>query len=280
MNAQLSSPQENESTQANENGSNQNVAAAFYDHQFAPSQIPAQVGVTSVASPPNYGLYFDTLCEFSLFQNFMPSKDQFVSEQDHEQLCFEKLQVLQELIEALREEHNFLFKRLLQHAEFNHKMTVIFKNERARAKIIKLLKSMSGYFLKYNSPKTFYEHPIVHNSVAMPMTNAVMHSTQPQAQQHAQGQQVQASARQFQRNYAADGMATGGHSMLHYGQQLHSEPSLDLLNFMNSHEDENAAGTNTANNGANAAGNTNAEPHEQIRGRPNTHHYSQHVERQ
>lgn len=88
--------------------------------------------------------------------------------------------MLQELIEALREEHNFLFKRLLQHADFNHKIKLIFQNETARAKIIKLMKSMTNYFLKYNSPKTFYEHPIVHNSVSMPLGTGPLHNSQPQ----------------------------------------------------------------------------------------------------
>ena len=106
-------------------------------------------------------LYFDTLCEFSLFQNFLPSSDQFISLQDKEQICFEKLQVLQDVIEALKEEHNCLFKRLLHHSEFSVKVAKIFSNDRARTKIIKLMKSMTSYFLKYNSPKTFYEHPIV-----------------------------------------------------------------------------------------------------------------------
>ena len=78
--------------------------------------------------------------------------------------------MLQDLIEALKEEHNSLFKRLLHHKEFNHKVAAIFKNDRARSKIIKLMKSMTGYFIKYNSPKTFYEHPIVQTS-ALPMTH-------------------------------------------------------------------------------------------------------------
>ena len=69
--------------------------------------------------------------------------------------------MLQDLIEAIREEHNSLFKRLLHHKDFNQKVSVIFSNERARSKIVKLMKSMTGYFIKYNSPKTFYEHPVV-----------------------------------------------------------------------------------------------------------------------
>lgn len=54
-----------------------------------------------------------------------------------------------------------MFKRLLHHADFNIKVAQIFSNDRAQTKIIKLMKSMTSYFLKYNSPKTFYEHPIV-----------------------------------------------------------------------------------------------------------------------
>ena len=69
--------------------------------------------------------------------------------------------MLQDLIEALKEEHNCLFKRLLHHKSFTLKVAEIFSNERARSKIIKLMKSMISYFIKYNSPKTFYEHPIV-----------------------------------------------------------------------------------------------------------------------
>ena len=68
------------------------------------------------------------------------------------------------MIEALKEDHNPLFKRLLHHSDFNFKIAQIFSNDRARSKIIKLMKSMTNYFLKYNSPKTFYEHPIVQTS--------------------------------------------------------------------------------------------------------------------
>ena len=109
-----------------------------------------------------------------MFQNFLPARDQFMSDQDQEQIHFEKLSVLQDVIEALKEEHNSLFKRLLHHIDFNHKIAAIFSNDRARAKIIKLMKSMTAYFLKYNSPKTFYEHPIVQTS-ALPMPQSQPH---------------------------------------------------------------------------------------------------------
>lgn len=91
-----------------------------------------------------------------------------MSEQDQEQIYFEKLSVLQDVLEALKEEHNCLFKRLLHHKDFTGKVAEIFTNDRARSKIIKLMKSMISYFIKYNSPKTFYEHPLVQNS-ALPV---------------------------------------------------------------------------------------------------------------
>ena len=69
--------------------------------------------------------------------------------------------MLQDVIEALKEDHNCLFKRLLHHPDFNNKIAAIFTIDRVRSKIIKLIKSLTGYFIKYNSPKTFYEHPIV-----------------------------------------------------------------------------------------------------------------------
>lgn len=99
-----------------------------------------------------------------------------MSEQDQEQIYFEKLSLIQDVIEASKEAHNSLFKRLLHHADFSHKIAAIFTYDRARAKIIKLMKSMTAFFLKFNSPKTFYEHPIVQTS-ALPINNPL---SQPQ----------------------------------------------------------------------------------------------------
>lgn len=59
----------NESTQANENGSNR-VNNLLFEHQQLQqhlSEVKAKVQQQS--------LYFDTLCEFSLFNNFLPSTD-------------------------------------------------------------------------------------------------------------------------------------------------------------------------------------------------------------
>ena len=76
------------------------------------------------------------------------------------------------------------------------------------------MKSMTAYFLKYNSPKTFYEHPIVQTS-ALPQPQH-----QPQISARYQGNMVE--------------RAHGTLSQLQLGgQQLHSEPSLDILNVMN-----------------------------------------------
>ena len=107
--------------------------------------------------------------------------------------------MLQDLIEALREEHCCLFRRLLSHPDFNPKVAAIFSNERACTKIIKLMKSMTAFFLKYNSPKTFYEHPLVHTST-MPQ----------QLCAPAQGIPQLTSAR---RN-PLDGVGSGTHSVL------------------------------------------------------------------
>ena len=107
----------------------------------------------------------------------------------------------------------------------------IFQNDRARGKIIKLMKQMTAYFLKYNSPKTFYEHPIVQTS-ALPISAQAaaaalsnnMQMQQPGANQHsARGATGAGQPAGYQPGGSNIGerAAPGSHSMLAFATGAH-----------------------------------------------------------
>ena len=106
-------------------------------------------------------LHFDTFCDFSLFQNTVIQGDAFQSEQDQEQVYFEKFAVFLELIEMMTGEHVSLFKRLITRSDFQETLERIFRKERCQAKAVKLIKALTEFFFRHSSQKNLYEHPII-----------------------------------------------------------------------------------------------------------------------
>jgi hypothetical protein len=54
-----------------------------------------------------------------------------------------------------------LFKKFIRRAEFRDSMERIFRSERSRGKIIKLIRTLTNYYNKHDMSRNFYEHPVV-----------------------------------------------------------------------------------------------------------------------
>jgi len=68
---------------------------------------------------------------------------------------------MQEMLEKMSHEHIPLFTRLITRTDFQESLLRVFSHEETRSKLIKLLKTLTEFYLHHRSEENRAEYPLI-----------------------------------------------------------------------------------------------------------------------
>lgn len=68
---------------------------------------------------------------------------------------------MQDMLEKMGQEHMTLFTRLITRTDFQDSLLKVFSHEETRSKLIKLLKTLTEFYLRHRSEVNRAEYPLI-----------------------------------------------------------------------------------------------------------------------